>query len=44
VLETVGIDTLAEVPLAVEQADSDELQGVVGRLLEEVAGERAETA
>ena len=44
VLEAVGVDALAEVALAVEQADPDERQGVVGSLFEEVPGERSQAS
>ena len=43
-LPAAGVDPLAEVALAVHQADRDERQRAVGRLLEDVAGERAEAA
>ena len=44
VLPAGGVDALAEVALAVQQADGDERQRAVGGLLEDVAGERAEAA
>ena len=44
VLPAAGVDALAEVALAVQQPDRDERQRPVGRLLEDVAGERAEPA
>ena len=44
VLPAAGVDALAEVALAVHQADGDERQRAVGGLLEDVAGERAEAA
>jgi hypothetical protein len=44
VLPPARVDALAEVALAVEQADRDERHGAVRRLLEDVAGERAEAA
>ena len=44
VLPAAGVDALAEVALAVHQPDGDERQRAVGRLLEDVAGERAEAA
>ena len=44
VLPAGGVDALAEVALAVEQADGDERQRAVGGLLEDVAGQRAEPA
>ena len=43
-LAAAGVDALTEVALAVEQPDADERQRIVRGLLEEVAGERAETA
>ena len=44
VLPARGVDALAEVALAVEQADGDERQRAVGGLLEDVAGQRPEAA
>ena len=44
VLPAAGVDALAEVALAVHEPDRDERQRAVGRLLEDVAGERAEAA
>ena len=40
----VGVDRLAEVAVAVEQADADERDGHVGGRLEMVAGEHAQAA
>ena len=39
-----GVDALAEVALAVHEPDRDQRQGLVGGLLEQVAGQRAEAA
>ena len=44
VLPAGGVDALAEVAVAVHQADGDERQRPVGGLLEDVAGEHAEAA
>ena len=44
VLPAAGVDPLAEVAVAVEQADRGQRPGAVGGLLEDVAGERAEAA
>ena len=44
VLPAGGVDALAEVALAVEQADGDQRQRPVGGLLEDVAGQRPEPA
>ena len=44
VLPAAGIDPLAEVALAVHEADRGERERAVGRLLEDVARERAEPA
>ena len=44
VLPAAGVDALAEVALPVHQTDGDERQRPVGRLLEDVARERAEAA
>ena len=44
VLPAAGVDALAEVALAVEQADGDERQRPVRGLLQDVAGERPEAA
>ena len=44
VLPAGGVDALAEVALAVEQADGDQRQRPVGGLLEDVAGQRPEAA
>ena len=44
VLPTACIDALTEVALAVHQADGDHRQPAIGRLLEQVAGERPEAA
>ena len=44
VLPAAGVDALAEVALAVHEADGDQRQRQVGGLLEDVAGERAEAA
>ena len=44
VLPAAGVDALAEVAVAVQEADRDQRPGAVGRLLEDVAGERAEAA
>ena len=44
VLPARRVDPLAEVALAVEQADGDERQRAVGGLLEDVAGQRPEAA
>ena len=43
-LVAVGIDRLAEVPLAVEESDPDERQGHVAGRFHVIAGENAETA
>ncbi len=42
VLPARGVDALAEVSLAVHQADGEQRNRAVGGLLDEVAGERAE--
>ncbi len=44
VLPARGVDALAEVAVAVHQADRDQRHGQVGGLLEDVAGEHAEAA
>ena len=44
VLPAGGVDPLAEVAVAVHEADRDDRQAHVGRLLEDVAGEHAEPA
>ncbi len=44
VLPSAGVDALAEVALAVHQADRDERDRAVRRLFQQVAGERAEAA
>ena len=44
VLPTACVDPLTEVALAVHQADGDHRQPAIGRLLEQVAGERTEAA
>ena len=44
VLPAAGVDALAEIAVAVQEADGDHRPGAVGGLLEDVAGERAEAA
>ena len=43
-LATARVQALAEVALAVHQADRDERDGAIGGLLEQVAGQRSEAA
>ncbi len=44
VLPTAVVDALAEVAVAVQEADRDQRPGAVGCLLEDVAGERSQAA
>ncbi len=44
VLPARGVDPLAEVALAVHEADRDQAEPAVGGLLEQIAGERAQAA